>query len=177
MALVDKVVCSLSFNVDEFIENEWYAVRYSGEIPEIAYHSALYFLSASAEGPGLTLSKRQLLWLQDAAAARYEDIILRDLEPANIAKTIYRGVARAICNYERYHQFCWRQGRPAGRAKKLIASSFKAFLDYHLAHPAENRGKSLNCSFADLQNYGKRLGVPLTGPYLLLEALCEDANP
>lgn len=78
-------------STDELLENEWYIVRNSGEIPEIAFNSALYFLTKAQDGPQMDLTAKQLAWLKDGAVERFREIILRDLQHTNIEKTLYRG--------------------------------------------------------------------------------------
>jgi len=95
--------------VTEHIDNEWFVVRHSGELPEVALHSSLYYLTEAEDGPKLTLAENHLRELQAAAMERYQDIILRDLLPENRNASMYRGVKRAIVNYQRYQRFCHRQ--------------------------------------------------------------------
>lgn len=93
----------------ESLEDEWLMVRHSGEIPEIALHSAFYYLTEDPEGPRLQLALDEIRDLQEAGAARYQEIILRDLCYENRELTFYRGVQRAICNWHRFVAFCERQ--------------------------------------------------------------------
>jgi hypothetical protein len=93
----------------ELLDDEWLIVRHSGEIPEIALHSAFYYLTEDPEGPRLQLSGEEIRYLQEAAAARYQEIILRDLCYENRELTIYRGVRRAIFNWHRFVAFCKRE--------------------------------------------------------------------
>jgi hypothetical protein len=93
----------------EVLEEEWLIVRHSGEIPEIALHSALYYLTDDPDGPRLQLSGEERESLQEAAATRYHEIIMRDLCFENRELSIYRGVRRAICNWHRFVAFCKRQ--------------------------------------------------------------------
>lgn len=94
---------------NELLEEEWFIVRHSGEIPEIALHSALYYLTEDLNGPQLQLSVSEIQHLQEAAVTRYQEIILRDLCYENRELTIYRGVQRAIYNWHRFIAFCERQ--------------------------------------------------------------------
>jgi len=61
----------------EVLEEEWLIVRHSGEIPEIALHSALYYLTDDPDGPRLQLSGEERESLQEAAATRYHEIMHR----------------------------------------------------------------------------------------------------
>lgn len=91
------------------LEDEWLIVRHSGELPEIALHSALYALTNDPLGPRLQLTMAEIEYLQDAALARCQEIILRDLCYQNRNLTIYRGLQRAIFNWRRFLAFCHRQ--------------------------------------------------------------------
>ena len=93
----------------ELLEDEWLLVRHSGEIPEIALHSAFYYLTEDPNGPRLQLSVEEKHYLRDAAATRYQEIIQRDLCYENRELTVYRGVRRAIFNWHRFVVFCERQ--------------------------------------------------------------------
>ena len=96
------------------IENEWYIVRYSGETPEIAYNSAIYYLSRAQDGPRICLDEEQIELLKKAAVDRYAEIVLRDLQHDNCTKSIYRGIGRSIINYRRFCMFCERQQSGGG---------------------------------------------------------------
>ncbi len=91
------------------LEDEWLIVRHSGELPEIALHSALYSLTNDPQGPRLQLTLEEIEYLQDAALARCQEIILRDLCYQNRHLSIYRGLQRAIFNWRRFLAFCQRQ--------------------------------------------------------------------
>ena len=92
-------------NRQELLDNEWHAVRDSGEIPEVAYHSSLYYLTTDENGPRLQLSDEEIDRLLDAARCRYRDIILRDMKPENRGKSSYRGLKRSIENWRRFTVF------------------------------------------------------------------------
>ena len=85
-----------SYSAD--FQDELLIVRHSGEIPEVALHGSLYFLSFDPDGPSLNLSPEEKLELKKMAVKRYLEIIHRDLDPENRAKGIYRGLARCIVN-------------------------------------------------------------------------------
>jgi len=90
----------------ELLADEWLMVRHSGEIPEIAFHSSLYYLCQESDGPRLSLSEEELVKLKDAAVQRCQEIVLRDITVDNFHKTIYRGVLRTLYNWERCKDFC-----------------------------------------------------------------------
>ena len=92
-------------DANEQVDNEWYVVRHSGEIPEIALHSSLHYLKEAADGPRLSLTHRQELLLKQAAAERFKEIVLRDMTHANRGLSISRGLKRSIIHYRRYQRF------------------------------------------------------------------------
>jgi len=56
-----------------------------GEIPEVAYWNAWFFLTSSPpEGLGLCLNAEEERYLKEAVCRRYLTIIRRDLTPENI---------------------------------------------------------------------------------------------
>jgi hypothetical protein len=87
-------------------------IRHSGEIPEIAYYNSCYHLGSDPEGPGLVPNPDELAELQEQVIARYREIMLRDLTPANRDLSIYRGVERVIWNWQRLEKFLRRHQLP-----------------------------------------------------------------
>ena len=154
----------------ELIDNEWYIVRYSGEIPEIAYNSAIYYLTRASDGPQITLTELHLNHLQQAAVDRYEEIILRDLLHENIGKSIYRGVA---CNYDRFTQFCVRQNLDLEALRIMAGQALSEFLhtEYERLN-SEHYTSVINCSFSELTSFAETLGVPFLSQYSLLKSFC-----
>ena len=55
-------------NLDKkaYIAEEAFMVLHSGEIPEIALHSSLYYLTEDPDGPGLELNADEILPLKQA---------------------------------------------------------------------------------------------------------------
>ena len=170
----------------ELLENEWFVVRHSGEIPEIALHSAFYYLTEDPSGPRLQLSTEEIHSLQEAAATRYQEIIRRDLCYENRDLTLYRGVQRAIFNWHRFVAFCERQDtschirRPGmaecrslqGRIKSDRSTTAEAFLvllkkvTQNTNAPAPDSIDTqpslavvFNCSFDDLTLFAHELGI------------------
>ncbi len=144
----------------ELLEDEWLIVRHSGEIPEITYHSSLYFLSVDPEGPGLKLSEAEKDCLKDAALQRYHEIVLRDIQLENFHKTIYRGVKRTIYNWHRYKAFRARQNVDCNALCETAAQILIQFLE----QGTKAAGKSLpqnflNCHFDELLAFTKELKI------------------
>lgn len=154
----------MTSNQAELIENEWYIVRYSGETPEIAYNSAIYFLTRAKEGPHICLSEKQISWLKKAAVDRYTEIVLRDLLHNNCDKTIYRGISRSIVNYRRFSMFCTRQQIDGTLVRSLAADALLDFLKTEIEQVrSTNRLSIINTTAEELENYAVELGLELPG--------------
>lgn len=142
------------------LEEELILVRNSGEIPEIALHSSIYFLTEDEEGPHLSLREEELELLYQAALDRAREIVLRDLEPRNRDLRLYRGVARSRVNWQRLQNFCRRVSRECPCFRETVARELLAFLDNELQEVrAGQRLSSVNCSAADLEAYCRELGL------------------
>ncbi|MGB3224478.1 MAG: hypothetical protein WBB23_16880 [Desulforhopalus sp.] len=157
----------------EAIENEWHIVRYSGETPEIAYNSAIYYLTRAKDGPHIHLSEQHILWLKEAAVERYTEIILRDLQHSNSTKSIYRGVGRSIVNYQRYCVFCSRQQLQTEKVRDSAAEALLIFLETESAQLHSGKKTSIiNCTYKELVSYGGLLGLDLGRKYEILKGYC-----
>ncbi|MFT5729079.1 MAG: hypothetical protein ACI8PB_003242 [Desulforhopalus sp.] len=164
-------------DVTDLIDNEWYIVRYSGEIPEIAYNSAIYFLTRATDGPQITLSNIHFDRLKQAAVDRYEEIILRDLLHENVGKSVYRGIARSICNYDRFTQFCRRQGLSPETIQHAAGQVLTGFLQTEFEQlTGKNYNPVINCSFSDLTDFAQTLYIPFLPKYSLFEPFCLSAS-
>ncbi|MCG6929743.1 MAG: hypothetical protein LJE64_04235 [Desulfofustis sp.] len=162
---------------DALVEDEWYGVRYSGEIPEVALHSAIHHLTSDSEGPRLRLSGRQRSYLVDAVRQRYADIILRDLLPANKLTGGYRGVKRSLLNWKRFVLFCGRYGVDAEPLRRVAGETLREFLDYELkANRRDSRYGRLNCSWAELLEFAALLELDAAALPVALQRLCEGAG-
>jgi len=140
------------FSREELLEQERLIVRHSGEIPEIAFHNALYHLTRDPSGPGLVLAPAEIRLLEDQAIARYREIILRDLDPDCRNTPVYRGVARSITNWRRLHAFLGRQGRslPPGLDGE-VGRALQVFLAAELATQARGEKTCVNCSAGEIE--------------------------
>lgn len=146
----------------ELLDDEWLIVRNSGEIPEIALHSALYFLTSDSEGPLLSLLPDELDMLRQAAAQRYQEIILRDLSFENHTLSIYRGLQRAIFNWQRFVAFCERQDTHCHSLQLITAEAF-----LRLVHTVTNtrdltpvsHARIFNCQKSDLARFTTAIGL------------------
>jgi len=163
----------MSEDLPEAIENEWYIVRNSGETPEIAYHSAIYYLTRAQDGPRLHLTEAQIELLQNAAVDRYQEIILRDLQHANWDTSSYRGIERSIINYRRLCVFCNRQQLEVADVRRQVAQALLVFLETEKTQlKVLGRPSIINCTYQELRNYADALGVPLGDRFVLLAEFC-----
>jgi hypothetical protein len=112
----------------ELLEEEWFIVRHSGELPEVAFHSALHHLTEDPQGPGMHLEAGEIQTLQDAAIARYREILLRDLCYEQRKLPVYRGIKRALFNWQRLTAFCRRQERDCNDLRDAVAEAFLLLL-------------------------------------------------
>jgi len=151
-----------TIDIDVLVENEWYAVRYSGEIPEVAYHGALFHLTEEHNGPQIELSLDQQDRLLEAVALRYMDITLRDLLPENKDTGGYRGLKRSFINWQRFLLFCERYSIDAEVYRKMIAAALTDLLQHEnrLREKGEPEGE-FNCSLAELLSFMEIVGLNL----------------
>jgi len=145
---------------EDALENEWYAVRHSGEIPEIALFSAFYYLTKDTSGPRITLTADQCQTLVEAAELRYREIVLRDIQHRNRGTGAYRGIRRSIYNWHRFETFCTRQKVDYGSFRHEVAAALLVFLAEELVDVERGeRPSSINCSFLELNRFATRLGL------------------
>jgi len=160
-------------NRSEMLENEWYHVRYSGEIPEIALHSSIYHLTEDPEGPGVALSKENLIYLKSAAQQRYLEIILRDITPENRETTMYRGILRSISNYRRFKRFCIRHDMDFTVVNDQVGESLLHFLRCEIENVERGVWQScINCTYEDIVAFTTELHVSLDELGERLRPLC-----
>jgi hypothetical protein len=144
------------------IDDELLMIRNSGEIPEVALHNALHFLSQDPEGPGLTLAPDELCRLQQAVVERYRRIILRDLDPRLRDKSVYRGLTRCITNWKRLGRFIARAPFAIQTLKTEIAHALQNFLEEEINDVASGRRDTcIDCSLRDLQAFSDAVGFDL----------------
>ncbi len=140
------------------LEEEYLIVRHSGEIPEIALYSTLYYLSEDPDGPHILLNNEELAGLQDGALKRSREIVLRDLDPANRDLSLYRGVQRSLYNWRRHQAFCERIDRDCDGFKAVVRAALFDFLSREIEDvDSGNRCSSINCSVAELAAFTTEL--------------------
>ena len=152
-------------------------MRHSGETPEIALHSALYYLTRAKDGPRATLNKEQFDMLREAAVERFLEIVLRDLQHANCCTKTYRGLRRSIINYRRFCTFCERQKMDPGGVRRQAADALQVFLTTEHAEVSSGKRPSIiNCSHRELKVFAAELGVDLINKFAGIAAYCLSAD-
>jgi len=158
------------------LEEEYLIVRHSGEIPEIALYSTLYYLSEDPDGPHILLNNEELAALQDGALKRSREIVLRDLDPANRDLSLYRGVKRSLYNWHRHQAFCERICRNNDGFKEVVRAALLAFLRQELEDVGSgNRTSSTNCTAEELTEFAGELDCNLEDLPLGWHKLCPCA--
>lgn len=150
-------------DIDALVEDEWYAVRFSGEIPEVAYHGAVFHLTEAPSGPRVELNRTQRDLLLEAVSQRYLEITIRDLLPENKTSGAYRGLKRSYINWQRFIVFCKRFGIDDSHHRDTVSRALTNFLEHEagLVHTAEIV-TALNCSFSELLDFTQLLGLTPT---------------
>jgi len=145
------------------LADELLIVRHSGEIPEVALHGSLYYLTRAADGPALVLTEAEIGALKGMALARYREIINRDLEPGNRDRSLYRGLARAATNWRRLEKFCQREGLAVAALRQEICSALLTFLQREAEDVASGRrAPSINCQAEELLAFAEAIGLSPT---------------
>jgi len=157
------------------LEEEVIILRNSGEIPEIALHSSLYYLEEDEEGPRISLHEEELQLLYDAALVRAREIVLRDLDPDNRDRTIYRGLARSITNWQRLQNFCRRIGRDCLDFRETVSQALLTFIQRECEDTKNSlRTSSVNCSASEIESFCEELCIPAESLPEGWTALCSD---
>ncbi len=160
----------------EILEEEGYILRDSGEIPEIAYHSTLYYLSRDPDGPRLLLTEKELEPLQEAALYRYREIVLRDITHENRDVAIFRGLRRTIYNWQRMEDFCKRINGDCGDFQAVVVRTLLDFLERELRDVISgSRKSSVNCTAEQLLEFASLLEVSVEALPAGWEQLCKQA--
>ncbi len=146
-------------NIEDYLADEILIIKESGEMPEVAYHSTLYFLCQDEEGPQIQLNQPELLTLKKAVCHRYRTIIQRDLTPANRDKSLYRGMERAICNWDRLKLYCINEDFDYEEVRLEIADNLKTFLIKEREDMAQGQPTSINCTRDRLCHFLEEMGL------------------
>jgi hypothetical protein len=143
-----------------YIAEEAFVVQHSGEIPEVTFHESLYHLTEDPDGPGLKLNLDDIFPLKQAVVKRYRVIILRDLDPGNRDKRIYRGLVRCIANWQRLLKFCTQEKMDFSLIRAETAEVLQNFLQQEASDvEGKNRSLCINCCQADIEELAISLGL------------------
>jgi len=161
---------------EAILEEEMIILRNSGEIPEIALHTSLYYLEEDEEGPRLTLREEELHLLYDAAMFRAREIVLRDLDPGNRDLGMYRGPARSIVNWYRLQSFCRRIGWECpDEFREKVSCALLFFLQREFEDRQRSaRPSSVNCSAGELRSFLRELCLDAEDLPRGWQGLCRD---
>ena len=144
----------------EYIEEEAFLVQNSGEIPEVTLQSSLHYLTEDPDGPGLELNGDDIIPLKQAVVERYRAIILRDLDPGNRDKRIYRGLARCRANWQRFRKFCAGENFDFTVIRAETAKALQYFLQQEVLNvEGGKRSSCINCSKEDIYSLSESLGL------------------
>jgi hypothetical protein len=143
-----------------YLEDEVLFIEESGEMPEVAMHSSLYFLCSDPEGPHLKLRPEDRFFLKKAVLTRYQTIILRDLRPENRKKSIYRGLKRSAINWQRMKRFAEAQHLDISPVRRTVAAALRAFLEAEIRTvTGEGEVSCINCGHHTLLHFAGELGL------------------
>ncbi len=142
------------------IAEEIFVVEHSGEIPEVTLQSSLHYLTEDPDGPGLELNGDDIIPLKQAVVERYRAIILRDLDPGNRDKRIYRGLARSRANWQRFRKFCAGENIDFTAIRAETAKALQYFLQQEVLDvKGGKRSSCINCSREDIYSLSESLGL------------------
>lgn len=162
------VIISLIYLFDFFdfmdkialLADEELLIRDGGEMPEVTFHSSIYYLTEDAEGPQINLNDDDLKYLKQAVIKGYSRIILRDLEPENRDQGHYRGLERCRVNWQRLARFCACEQLDVEGPRGEIIAALKNFMIREVAEVREGlRCSSVNCSSQAISSLLDNLGL------------------
>jgi len=144
----------------DILSEEVLLIIHSGEIPEIAYHGSIYYLTEDPEGTHLALEPQDLVALEKAVVQRYRTIILRDITPENRDKSIYRGLKRCAVNWKRLVAFSTKKAIDISSIRREVAEALKAFLAQESIDVSSGKREScINCPKSTLIELASDLGL------------------
>lgn len=162
---------------EAILAEEWLLVRHSGELPEVALHGGLFYLGEDAQGPRLVLTREEIACLQQAALARYQEIILRDLDTANRDRSLFRGIRRAHHNWYRLVRFCDKFQHDADGFRTLAAKALLSYLEMEQGEVCSGaRAPSINCTAEAVRTFALALGVEPSSLPEGWKQLCEQSD-
>jgi len=149
-----------------YLEQEIDWIENSGEMPEVAFYEALYYLKEDEEGPKLILTLSDIKRLEDAAINRFNAIILRDLKFANRRSSIFRGLKRAIINYNRLKKYQKKKNRIDPGLEKMTGRFLLEYIRRECEEISDRRHyRTINCTREELEQFADELGVNIAPEY------------
>jgi hypothetical protein len=147
---------------ESYIQEEAEWIEEFGEIPEVAFCEAVSYLTEQEDGPKLTLAPSDIKLLEDAVIYRYKNIILRDLDYTNRGSTVFRGMKRAIINYERLKKYQSRKNKVVYDQKEEIGRALTEYMDQECRNISKGRlYNTINYGRGKLEKFAKELGVDI----------------
>lgn len=129
------------------LADEVLIIRDGGEMPEVTFHSCLYYLTKDGEGPHISLDQDDLLQLKEAVIQGYLRIILRDLSLENRDLGHYRGMERCRVNWQRLSRFCACEQLNLEDIRERVSGALLTFMECEVAEVCNGlRCSSVNCS-------------------------------
>ncbi|MCD4788213.1 MAG: hypothetical protein K8R09_08345 [Desulfobacterales bacterium] len=151
---------------ESYLQQEVDWIENSGEMPEVAFYEAFYYLAEEEEGPKLTLTSSDIKRLEDAAINRFKTIILRDLKFANRRSSIFRGLKRAIINYNRLKKYQKKKNRIDPGLEKMIGRFLLEYIRRECEEISDRRHyRTINCTREELEQFADELGVNIASEY------------
>ena len=155
---------------ENYMQQEIDWIENSGETPEVAFYETLYYLKEEEDGPKLVLTSSDIERLEDAVINRYITIILRDLKFTNRRSSIFRGLKRAIINYNRLKKYQKKKNRIDPGMKKEIGRFLIEYIRCECEDISDKRHyRTINCTQEELEQFAEELGVnisPAKKPHL-----------
>lgn len=151
---------------ESYLQQEVDWIENSGEMPEVAFYESLYYLTEEEDGPKLILTSADIKFLEDAVVNRFKTIILRDLEFANRKSSIFRGLKRAIINYDRLKKYQKKKNRADSGIEKAIGYSLIEYIRCECEDISDKRHyRTINCKRDELEHFAEELGVNISPEY------------
>ncbi len=162
-------------SVSEIIIDEILIIETSGEMPEVAYHGAIHYMTSDVDGPGLNLAQSHLNELKLAVVEGYRRIIVRDITLENRDKGLYRGLARCAVNWNRLGKYCRAEGLAVDGVATEVCCCLKRFLTVELKDVRQGRQTCVNCSASCLYELAAEVGLEIDQISTDLEILFPNA--
>ena len=159
------------------LDDELLIIRHSGEIPEVALQGSIFFLTSDPQGPELTLGPEELQQMKEKVVERYLEMIGRDLEPENRGKSIYRGLARCIVNWQRMARFCQQENFDLEPLRIYASNSLILFIKNEKKDVGEGKVSSINCCQTTLSGFADELEIVPQELPTGWQELCREPDP